>query len=52
MTWYTDDRHLYWERRRLDQMQAEALAKIKALAKAKEAVTKEPTAPTDVDGER
>lgn len=24
MTWYTDDRRLYWEQRRLDAAQAEA----------------------------
>ena len=28
MTWHTDDRRLYWEQRRLDAMQAEALAKM------------------------
>lgn len=29
MTWYTDDRHLYWEQRRFDAQQAEAKEKMK-----------------------
>ena len=34
MTWYTDDRHLYWEQRRLDELQAEAFRKMQAAKEA------------------
>lgn len=33
MTWQTDDRRLYWEQRRLDAYQAEALERLKAKQK-------------------
>lgn len=30
MTWWTDDRRLHWEQRRLDEQQAAALKRIEA----------------------